>query len=207
VGPRTALEARLAALWAEVLGLPRVGAHDSFFDLGGHSLLAVQLFARIEQQLGRLLPLATLFRAPTVAGLAALLEEQGWAPSWRSLVPLRAAGSRPPFFCVHGIGGNVLSFRALAGHLSTRRVPTRGSSRGRPHARSGRRSGIASGSSQGRPWKRPWSRAGAVAASGYCRSQPGSSQPSPGSAYQGKTAKASHASPSQPVAARVISNA
>ena len=68
---RGPLEAELAALYRELLGLPEVPVDRSFFELGGRSLLAVQLMDRIERQLGVRLPLATLFQAPTVAGLAA----------------------------------------------------------------------------------------------------------------------------------------
>jgi amino acid adenylation domain-containing protein len=116
-GPSTALEADLVALWESVLGVRPIGTHDDFFELGGHSLLAARLFDRIESRTGRRLPLATLLAAPTVQQLAALLGQEGWSPSWSSLVAIRAEGSRPPFFCVHAIGGNVLNYRKLALHL------------------------------------------------------------------------------------------
>ncbi|HEX6909130.1 MAG TPA: beta-ketoacyl synthase N-terminal-like domain-containing protein, partial [Longimicrobium sp.] len=68
--PRTEVEAVLAAAWAEVLGVERVGREDGFFDLGGHSLLLVRLQARLRERLGREVPILDLFRYPTVASLA-----------------------------------------------------------------------------------------------------------------------------------------
>ncbi len=75
VAPRTEAEARLAAIWAEMLGLSRVGVEDDFFALGGHSLLAAQLAYRLEEDLGVEVPVALVFEAPTVARLARRLEE------------------------------------------------------------------------------------------------------------------------------------
>ncbi|KOR42171.1 hypothetical protein ADT25_15395, partial [Xanthomonas oryzae] len=73
VAPEGACETELAALWRDLLGVERVGRHDSFFALGGHSLLGVQLIARIRSALGLELPLATLFAQPRLAELAGAL--------------------------------------------------------------------------------------------------------------------------------------
>ncbi|HVR09334.1 MAG TPA: amino acid adenylation domain-containing protein, partial [Thermoanaerobaculia bacterium] len=68
--PDTTLERTVAAIWQEVLGLATVGRHDNFFDLGGHSLLLARVHARLQQELGRELPMVELFRYPTVHALA-----------------------------------------------------------------------------------------------------------------------------------------
>ena len=73
--PRTETEAKVAAIWAEVFALDRVGIHDDFFALGGHSLLAGRIAARIRQAYGVDLSLGALFDAPTVAELCGQLGE------------------------------------------------------------------------------------------------------------------------------------
>jgi acyl carrier protein len=81
VAPRTPAEEAVAGIWAEVLGLPRVGAHDNFFDLGGHSLLATQVLSRIRQLFPVEIPLRRLFEEPTVATLALAISECQGAPT------------------------------------------------------------------------------------------------------------------------------
>ena len=69
VAPRTPLEEKVAAIWAELLHIERVGIHDNFFELGGHSLKATQVVSRIRDTFQIELPLRSLFEQPTVAGL------------------------------------------------------------------------------------------------------------------------------------------
>ena len=77
IAPRTPLEKVLAGIWKHVLGVPEVGANDSFFDLGGHSLAATRVVTQIQDVFPLEIPLRTLFEAPTLAELAARLEAMG----------------------------------------------------------------------------------------------------------------------------------
>jgi amino acid adenylation domain-containing protein len=125
VPPRDELERQLEELWRGVLESDEpLGVTDSFFELGGHSLLAVRLMAGIHRHLDRDLPLSTLFEAPTIERLAALLRQGGTAvrrPALVTLVPVDAAAESPraPFFCVHPVGGNVLCYVELARGLGS----------------------------------------------------------------------------------------
>jgi amino acid adenylation domain-containing protein len=117
--PRDALERTLAGIWEEVLGVQPIGVFDNFFDLGGHSLRAIRLMADIQKALGITLPLATLFKAPTVEQLATVIRQRRTESAWSPLVPIQPEGEQPPFFCVAGGGGSVLYFQPLARHLGT----------------------------------------------------------------------------------------
>ncbi|HEY8224552.1 MAG TPA: non-ribosomal peptide synthetase, partial [Pyrinomonadaceae bacterium] len=117
VAPRDRLEEQLATLWTNVLQLKSIGVRDNFFELGGHSLLAARLFAQIENRFGKHLPLATLFQSPTIEQLANVLRESGTSKAWSSLVAIQSEGSRPPLFCVHAAGANVLIYRPMSRHL------------------------------------------------------------------------------------------
>jgi thioesterase domain-containing protein/acyl carrier protein len=114
--PRSELELQLVCLWEEVLGRQPVGIHDDFFEIGGHSLLAAVLVSKIKERLGCRLSLAALLQAPTIAQLAARIECGRTVDSSSLLLPIQAAGSQAPFFCVHGYGGDVVGYYKLA-HL------------------------------------------------------------------------------------------
>src|SRR5262249_8949200 len=86
VAPRNRLESQLVTVWEQLLGIQPIGVWDNFFALGGHSLLAVHLCARLEKVVGRHVPLATLFHAPTVAQLASLLRPAGGSVPAASLL-------------------------------------------------------------------------------------------------------------------------
>jgi amino acid adenylation domain-containing protein len=116
--PRTATEEALASLWAEALGVQRVGVHDDFFELGGHSLSAARLVARVRERLGRELSLGELFRGATVERVARVLDGAESAPS-PHLLRLRD-GAGAPFFCVHAAGGMAVAYLRLARRLDDR---------------------------------------------------------------------------------------
>ncbi len=79
--------------------------------------MAAQLFAQIEKILGKNIPLAILFQAPTIEQIADILRQKNWKPTWSSLVPIQTGGSKPPLFLIHGAEGNVLLYRELVCHL------------------------------------------------------------------------------------------
>ncbi|MBX7072949.1 MAG: hypothetical protein K1X71_07350 [Pirellulales bacterium] len=117
VAPDDYLEARLCAIWSDLLGVQPVGKDDDFLDLGGNSGLAVALAARLEEEFGRRLPLALLFERPTVSLLANSLRRPLIAPEDAVLVPIRPTGRQTPLYCVHPAGGAVFCYLELARYL------------------------------------------------------------------------------------------
>ncbi|MCI0536518.1 MAG: amino acid adenylation domain-containing protein, partial [Verrucomicrobiales bacterium] len=102
----TADERVLVEIWERVLGIHPIGVTDNFFSLGGHSLLAVRLFSEIESAWGKKLPLATLFRFPTIREIAGVLRSQSAGTGESLIVEIQPHGNRPPFFWIHSLGGD-----------------------------------------------------------------------------------------------------
>ena len=133
--PVTEMEQVIADLWSELLGVQPVCRNDDFFDLGGHSLLAVQFTNRLRKKTGKVLPLAALLDAPTVASLAMELDPDGADRSAESgnvtadtgglavqgVVTIRSGGSETPIFFVHDGLGETLLYRGLALRLDPNR--------------------------------------------------------------------------------------
>nr|BBD84695.1 non-ribosomal peptide synthetase [Chromobacterium sp.] len=116
--PESEREQLLARLFAEVLGLPQVGLHDSFFDLGGHSLLATRLISRIRALFQVELPIRALFESPTVAGLARYIDDGVIDDdSFNVLLPIKPDGKRPPLFCIHPGGCLSWTYVSLVRYL------------------------------------------------------------------------------------------
>ena len=140
----TEMEAQLLEIWRKAIGLDYIGLDDNFFEIGGHSILSVRIFSEIYNLTGVNLPLAVMFKSPTVRELARTIEEAGGRvktirkmgrffdnilyvfsyksektkrEEWAHLVPIKPKGSRTPLFCMHAVGGNVMNYKPLASRL------------------------------------------------------------------------------------------
>jgi thioesterase domain-containing protein/acyl carrier protein len=113
------VEKELIAIWCKALECDAVGPGANFFALGGDSIAAVQILMEIRKAFGLTLPTAVLLESPTIEALArAVRWHADWPPPRSPLVELQPGGSNPPFFCVHGVGGEVLNFLDLARHFA-----------------------------------------------------------------------------------------
>lgn len=123
------------AMWIELLGVKELKDNDNFFNVGGNSLLAVQLFSKIAQAFKLNLPLATLIEAEDFNAFVKNLElklnpgsENGSSGNdkntplksisvvpqiFKSMVAIKSTGDNNPFFCFHGVGGNILNYVTL----------------------------------------------------------------------------------------------
>jgi glyine---[glycyl-carrier protein] ligase len=116
--PRTPQEEILCGLFAEVLGVERVGIEDNFFELGGHSLLAIRLISRIRSSLDVELSIRSLFEAPTVEALSKrLIRGRPALSDFDVVLPIRPVGTKPPLFCVHDAGGFSWPYSKLLRHI------------------------------------------------------------------------------------------
>jgi len=111
------LENSLIRIWKEVLPTRSIDRKDNFFDLGGNSLDAVRMMENIEGLLGLRLPLSVLITAPTVKELAEQITLRHRDKEFFPLVPIQEGGSRPVFYCIPGLGGNILQFYNLSRFL------------------------------------------------------------------------------------------
>ncbi|MDY8049693.1 amino acid adenylation domain-containing protein, partial [Paenibacillus polymyxa] len=132
VAPRTWVEVKLAQIWQDVLGLAQVGVKENFFEIGGHSLRATTLASKIHKELNKPLPLRSIFEAPTIEQLAAVMEgldQVAYASipvtEERSFYPLSSAQKR--LFVLHqfdpnDVNYNMPSVLQVSGPLDVKRV-------------------------------------------------------------------------------------
>ncbi len=111
--PRDEIEIELVRIWQELFPNHQVSVTANFFDIGGHSLLASRLLLQIESTFRKKFTLSTLFEAPTIQHLAALLRAPTPVKRSPHVLPIQPKGNRPPFYCVDA--GPF--FRPLANYL------------------------------------------------------------------------------------------
>jgi len=121
VAPDGELEQAIARSYEKALGIDAVGAHDDFFELGGDSLAATEVVADLRTTVGRDLTTAAFLEASNVAALATLLNGRSDERFLRPVITIKAGTAPVPFVCVHGGGGTVLDFGALAAALDATR--------------------------------------------------------------------------------------
>jgi len=117
--PETDWEIRLAVIWRDLFKLDRIRVDQDFFELGGHSLLALRMVTRIRHEFGMHLSLTTLAERRTIQQIGAILARGHATNSHDALVPIQPKGSRPPFYCIHPIGGSVFRFFELSHSLGS----------------------------------------------------------------------------------------
>jgi aspartate racemase len=111
------IEKALIEIWQIALGHKNFQTTDKFFEVGGHSLLASVVFAQISKRLGKNLPIDVLFQHQTIQELSRIVKSADWDQPWSMLVRVKPHGSKPPLFCVHGIGGGALYYSVWAKYL------------------------------------------------------------------------------------------
>ncbi|MDI9936619.1 amino acid adenylation domain-containing protein [Rhodococcus sp. IEGM 1351] len=122
--PATPVEEAVAEVFADVLGIERVGADDDFFELGGNSLVATRVASALRDLLGTDVALQWIFRNPTPEGLARRIVDPSALGSMPAddvlnvVVPFRASGAQPALFCLHPAGGLALGYAGLMKYVS-----------------------------------------------------------------------------------------
>jgi acetoacetyl-CoA synthetase len=106
----------LTPIWQRLLRRPSIGPEENFFDLGGDSSLALELFNEIAKISGQELPPVMIYQAPTIAALAAVMEEP-LVPRLAPLLLMKPGTAWPPVFFAHGLGGSAIDFYQPVKHL------------------------------------------------------------------------------------------
>lgn len=118
LAPRNETEEKLVVIWEDVLGVHPIGIKDDFFKLGGHSLLAARTITQVEKSFDCRLHLSTFTEESTIEKMAEIIQDSDLVTDIPTVVQLQQQGSKPPFFCVHGVGGHVVRFQTLAEYMA-----------------------------------------------------------------------------------------
>jgi pristinamycin I synthase-3/4 len=118
---QTPLEETLCAIFAEILGIEKIGLHDNFFEMGGHSLMVSRLVRKIHQTLGIKLAISSLFESPTIAQLIVKKNITSNISPFDVILPIRVSGDLPPLFLIHPLYGLSWCYAGLLKYLNPRR--------------------------------------------------------------------------------------
>lgn len=124
IPPRNNVEKQMLSIWENLLGISPISIDDDFFHLNGHSLLAIRLIAEMQESFDYRVPVATFFQNPTIAGIAAIIQQQQLtnAPAeWSPLVTLQAEGSQSPLFFINSTPVTPHQFHRLTQTLAVDR--------------------------------------------------------------------------------------
>jgi len=100
VAPRDLVEEMLAQIWEGVLGVPSISVHANFFDIGGTSMMILKMVPRINAAFELVLPVPTIFKAPTIELMANVIKGRSTIEK-QVVLPLHPTGDRPPLFMIH----------------------------------------------------------------------------------------------------------
>ncbi|MEX2594095.1 MAG: amino acid adenylation domain-containing protein [Anditalea sp.] len=114
--PKSNRQKLVAEIWSKSLQVSNISLGDDFFELGGHSLVAVEVMTLIEKKTGKILPLDSLFKYPTLEEFSKLIEDDQKenGEEWSSLVPIKPDGNKPPIYLIHAAGCHVSTYYLLA---------------------------------------------------------------------------------------------
>jgi amino acid adenylation domain-containing protein len=120
IAPKNDAEKEMVSIWKKILGLPQISIRDNFFDLGGQSLLVILLLTEIEKKYKKKVRISTFLKFSTIESLVSHLhlgEEGSGQHHFKSLVAIKATGTKLPLYIIPGDGMNLVNFRNLAGYL------------------------------------------------------------------------------------------
>lgn len=110
---RNKTELAIASIWEDLLGITCIDIHEEFIALGGRSIAAVKMISQIEDKLDVKLTMLDVVTYPTIAGLAGRIDGTTQQSNWRSLIPLKPTGSKPPIIFIHAVGSHALFLRSI----------------------------------------------------------------------------------------------